>query len=403
MIHWDTDIIKYPDIPFQVQGVLALDGYGARDGGFQCIPEPYENLDGFIKTQTQEKLESRNPDYTGYTPTRPRMAAGDLLVWTSLLLHGNGHNTSDKARLCQYVSMNPARGDNEEVRDQRVESWRTNTPPPAGRSPDPRHIEEQRSAPAELTPLGRKLLGPGQLRSRHLQDRKRGRVASDTTPLRISDTRSATAAPWGRMIRGAHTSSPEPMPVARKLGLLAVRRNTTPRFGSVSVRHVLGSTGVESSDHRARVRIAAASSVTSEHSVAPARSKRARCGVRREPGPRRCRPTPPAPGSPVNSSGSFVTFKNAGRPSRRTGRTTEAPFQGRYACRQACPRSTEPSCDRCRHGGDMSSSASANASKQQCRLASDIGAGDAAFGEDADTVRLMVVSPKADIDDDGRR
>jgi Phytanoyl-CoA dioxygenase (PhyH) len=160
MIHWDTDITKYPDIPFQVQGVLALTDTEPEMGGFQCIPEVYENLDGFIKTQTQEKLESRNPDYTGYTPTRPRMAAGDLLVWTSLLLHGNGHNTSDKARLCQYVSMNPARGDNEEVRDQRVESWRTNTPPPGRPFPgDPRHIEEQRSAPAELTPLGRKLLG----------------------------------------------------------------------------------------------------------------------------------------------------------------------------------------------------------------------------------------------------
>ena len=49
--------------------------------------------------QTREKIESRNPDYTGYSITRPRLAAGDLLIWTSLLLHGNGHNTSDRVRL----------------------------------------------------------------------------------------------------------------------------------------------------------------------------------------------------------------------------------------------------------------------------------------------------------------
>jgi Phytanoyl-CoA dioxygenase (PhyH) len=160
MIHWDTDITKYPDIPFHVQGVLALEDTEPNMGGFQCIPETYEHLDDFIKTQTREKLESRNPDYTGYTPTVPRMAAGDLLVWTSLLLHGNSHNTSHKARLCQYVSMNPAREGDEEMREKRIESWRTNTPPPGRSFPgDARHIEEQRTSPAELTPLGRKLLG----------------------------------------------------------------------------------------------------------------------------------------------------------------------------------------------------------------------------------------------------
>jgi hypothetical protein len=46
---------------------------------------------------------------------------------------------------------------------------------------------------------------------------------------------------------------------------------------------------------------------------------------------------------------------------------------------------------------------SANASKQPCRLASDIGVGDAALGKDADTLRVMKASPKADVDDDGRR
>jgi len=160
MIHWDTDMTKYPDIPFHVQGVLALTDTEADMGGFQCIPETYQNLAEFLKTQTQEKIASRNPDYTGYSITRPRLAAGDLLIWTSLLLHGNGHNTSNKVRLCQYLSMNPADRVTEETRQARIQCWQESTHPQARSFPgDPRRIEEQRSAPAELTELGRKLLG----------------------------------------------------------------------------------------------------------------------------------------------------------------------------------------------------------------------------------------------------
>ncbi|MBV9582792.1 MAG: phytanoyl-CoA dioxygenase family protein [Chloroflexi bacterium] len=160
MIHWDTQMSSYPDIPFHVQGVLALTDTEPDMGGFQCIPEIYQHLGEYLATQTPEKIESRNPDYSGYTITRPRLAAGDLLVWTSLLLHGNGHNTSDRPRLCQYISMNPAAQQTEETRSARIECWRANTHPSARSFPgDPRKIEEQRSAPAELTELGRKLLG----------------------------------------------------------------------------------------------------------------------------------------------------------------------------------------------------------------------------------------------------
>lgn len=160
MIHWDTDMTRYPDIPFHVQGVLALTDTEPEMGGFQCIPETYQNLEGFLATQSREKIESRNPDYSGYSITKPRLAAGDLLVWTSLLLHGNGHNTSSKPRLCQYISMNPIGQQTEEQRQGRIASWRNNTHPAGKAFPgDPRRIEEQRPAPAQLTDLGKKLLG----------------------------------------------------------------------------------------------------------------------------------------------------------------------------------------------------------------------------------------------------
>jgi len=160
MIHWDTDMARYPDIPFHVQGVLALTDTEPEMGGFQCVPETYQHLEEFLATQSPEQIASRNPDYSAYPVTKPRLAAGDLLIWTSLLLHGNGHNTSTKPRLCQYLSMNPATERNAQFRQRRIESWQNNTTPGGRAFPgDARQIEEQRSSPAELTDLGRKLLG----------------------------------------------------------------------------------------------------------------------------------------------------------------------------------------------------------------------------------------------------
>jgi ectoine hydroxylase-related dioxygenase (phytanoyl-CoA dioxygenase family) len=160
MIHWDTEMTKYPDIPFHVQGVLALTDTEPDMGGFQCIPETYQHLAEFLATQTPEKIAKRNPDYSGYSITKPRLSAGDLLVWTSLLLHGNGHNTSSKPRLCQYITMNPVAQETDENREMRIGCWRNNTHPPSKSFPgDPRLIEEQRPAPAELSDLGRRLLG----------------------------------------------------------------------------------------------------------------------------------------------------------------------------------------------------------------------------------------------------
>lgn len=160
MIHWDTDMTRYPDIPFHVQGVLALADTEPDMGGFQCVPQAYQHQKEFLKTLTPEQIASRNPDPGPYPVEHPRLGAGDLLIWTSQLLHGNGHNVSKKPRLCQYLSMNPAPENNEEQRQRRIASWRTNGPGP-GKSfhGDPRGIEEARKQPAELTPLGRKLLG----------------------------------------------------------------------------------------------------------------------------------------------------------------------------------------------------------------------------------------------------
>jgi len=157
-IHWDTDTSLYPNIPFRVQGVLALTDTVADMGGFQCIPDLYQELDAWIAAQPADR-DPRKPDTTGFTISKLAMHAGDLVIWTTLLPHGNGHNVSSRPRLAQYVTMNPADEDNLEARQTRISCWQQKRPLPFRAFPgDPRGLESQ-TPPAELTPLGRKLLG----------------------------------------------------------------------------------------------------------------------------------------------------------------------------------------------------------------------------------------------------
>jgi ectoine hydroxylase-related dioxygenase (phytanoyl-CoA dioxygenase family) len=157
-IHWDTDTSQYPDIPFRVQGVLALTDTDEQMGGFQCVPQLYRELGDWIARQPADR-NPRKPDLAGYQVEQIPLRAGDMVIWSTLLPHGNGHNVSDRPRLAQYISMNLANEDDEAARQARVNCWQHRLPPPSPAfKPDPRGIEEG-LAPPELTPLGRKLLG----------------------------------------------------------------------------------------------------------------------------------------------------------------------------------------------------------------------------------------------------
>ena len=162
-IHWDTDINAYPDIPLQLQGVLALEDTSADMGGFQCVPSIYRDLQRFLDERHKDGPVPRAPGIDGHPIVKVPLAAGDLVIWKTTLLHGNGRNSSQRPRLAQYVAMNPpppAGEQREAVRRKRIVSWSTCAPPDGNAFPgDPRRIEEQRAQPASLGPLGRCLLG----------------------------------------------------------------------------------------------------------------------------------------------------------------------------------------------------------------------------------------------------
>lgn len=157
-IHWDVDTSKPPGA-LGVQGVLCLTDTTPNMGGFQCVPELYRQMDTWLPTQPADR-NPRAPDLTGFAVTPVPARAGDLIIWDRLLAHGNGHNVSDKPRLAQYITMFPARADNEDFRQKRLAQWRDRLPPDTDWAPgDPRGWEQTHGRTADLTPLGRKLLG----------------------------------------------------------------------------------------------------------------------------------------------------------------------------------------------------------------------------------------------------
>jgi hypothetical protein len=102
--------------------------------------------------------------------------AGDLIIWSRLLFHGNGRNMSRKVaedgtvldpgrpRLAQYVFFQPEPEDLSEwerLRRPRIEAWEKRLPPIGQEwaKGDPRGKEVRDGKTAKLTELGKRVLG----------------------------------------------------------------------------------------------------------------------------------------------------------------------------------------------------------------------------------------------------
>lgn len=151
-IHWDRDPFASDGRFFQ--GVLYLADTSAEQGGFECVPALFRGFDDWV---------AANPGGNWHVVEAPerevvRVAgrAGDLVVWDWRLAHGAGANRSDRPRIAQYVTMFPP---DQAQREERIECWRERRAP-AGMRGFPGQLDPEPGAgPAELGPLGRKLLG----------------------------------------------------------------------------------------------------------------------------------------------------------------------------------------------------------------------------------------------------
>ena len=155
MIHWDLDTSKRP-IAFGVQGVLYLEDTGEDQGTFQCVPGFHRYFEEWVRSQPEDRNPSQ-PHLEGLDISKIAGKAGDLLIWHRLLAHGNSVNRSDRPRLAQYITMSPANDVDEKARKDRVHLWKERLSP-KGFLGDERRWEEN-NPPAELTDLGRRLVG----------------------------------------------------------------------------------------------------------------------------------------------------------------------------------------------------------------------------------------------------
>jgi len=159
-IHWDYD----PDTnPQNVQGLIALsDQTNTQSGGFQCVPWLYKHYHQWKKTQPEDRNRFQ-PDMKGLEDklVKVPLEQGDLLIFHSQLAHGIRPNHSkDTVRIAQYISMMPAEEENETLKQWRIESWRNRIAPEGYAFPgDPRNWEQTKYKQANLSPLGKKLLG----------------------------------------------------------------------------------------------------------------------------------------------------------------------------------------------------------------------------------------------------
>ncbi len=158
-IHWDYDPETKPQ---NVQGVLALaDQMDENMGGFQCVPELFRTYDTWKLTQPADRNRFK-PDTTGFESqlVKVKMEAGDLLIFNSSQPHGIRPNWSNKVRIAQYISMMPAEEENADLRTWRVNSWKNRIAPEGYAFPgDPRNWEQTKYGTAELSELGKKVLG----------------------------------------------------------------------------------------------------------------------------------------------------------------------------------------------------------------------------------------------------
>ena len=153
-LHWDMSL----DMPvrLKVQGVLYLTDTLANQGAFTCIPGFHHRLEGWLNSLPAD-ADPRKV-VKGYDAKARAIAgkAGDLVIWRSALPHGSSPNSAQRPRIVQYITMSPVRKNNEAARQRRIDGWRERL---TGLGKEKKEKEHHHGKTAELTPLGRKLLG----------------------------------------------------------------------------------------------------------------------------------------------------------------------------------------------------------------------------------------------------
>ena len=201
-LHWDIDIrpTAWP-LPFAVQGVVYLEDTSTEQGALHLVPRFHRRLESFGSRDatnwttgpSNRIVRNEVPDDVEADAIPVGGMAGSLVIWHSALPHGPTPNRGYQPRVSAYVTMLPVDASpfvgahrpshtplgmsdagtlayfddtvelRRQSRERRIERWEMRLPL---LDQDPREDQlphrppgENNSKPAELTPLGRKLVG----------------------------------------------------------------------------------------------------------------------------------------------------------------------------------------------------------------------------------------------------
>ncbi len=155
-MHWDDAPRERLDRPelLRIQGMLYLTDTNDRHGAFECVPSIFPNTLAWLAAHPRKN----DPDVAGHAIVKVPGRAGDLVLWNTLLPHRGGKNVGAVPRLTQYIAMHEA-GARDETADARVALWRDRRVPKHWRGWPATVRDPQPGPTAELSPLGKKLLG----------------------------------------------------------------------------------------------------------------------------------------------------------------------------------------------------------------------------------------------------
>lgn len=166
-MHWDIPLER--PLPFAVQGMLYLKDTTAEMGAFTCVLGFHRKTEAWLANlPVDADPRKQNLMSLGATPISGK--AGDLIIWQGALPHGAGQNIARHPRVVQYISMFPAKEEDKDTRNYRINAWRNNLVGggawgvmhelPFGKKTELfKEKEHALGQTAKLTPLGRKLLG----------------------------------------------------------------------------------------------------------------------------------------------------------------------------------------------------------------------------------------------------
>jgi ectoine hydroxylase-related dioxygenase (phytanoyl-CoA dioxygenase family) len=155
-IHWDADP-RAPQ-PASLQAVVLLTDVSRDGGGFQCLPEVYQNLDAWLERYAhRDDFDFFEPGLNHWRTTQVEGKAGDVILWSTKLPHGSATNLSKRPRIAAFVTMQPP-ADYAQLRESLKSWWLTKRAPNCWRGL-PGQLDPEPGNPAVLSELSLKLIG----------------------------------------------------------------------------------------------------------------------------------------------------------------------------------------------------------------------------------------------------